>query len=171
MPLPAFVLESDGADVVAASLARAVHAAMHAAADPPYHAVKLRSTLGKQLHGGSGSRGGIGSPAALGALSLADLQVRLISAVPESCKPGSLRIQSAVGSSSEAASRSAPAQAEGGTHSRRSPFPAHFPAAPTSQELCLGFQKDLQSVFSTAVPLAKVSAMTARLREVSKTCR
>ena len=169
VPLPAFVLESDGADVVAARLARAVHAAM--AADPPYHAVKLKSTLGKQLHGGGGSRGGIGSPAALGALSLADLQVRLISAVPKSCKPGSLRIQSAVGSSSEAASRSAPAQSEGGTHSRRSPFLVHFPAAPTSQELCLGYQKDLQSVFSTAVPLAKVSAMTARLREVSKTCR
>lgn len=72
-PPPPFVLESAAADVVVARLERAVHAAM--AAEPPYDGIKLRSTLGKQLYGGGGGRGGIASPAALGRLSLADLQV------------------------------------------------------------------------------------------------
>ncbi|PRW39095.1 Glyoxalase bleomycin resistance dioxygenase isoform B [Chlorella sorokiniana] len=69
--LPPFVFES-GEDVVAACLAHAMHAALGVV--PPYQAIKLRSTLGKQLFGCGGARGGIRSPAVLGALSMADLQ-------------------------------------------------------------------------------------------------
>lgn len=48
----------------------------------------------------------------------------------------------------------------------KTPCPAPPPARPLPQELSLGYQKDLQGVFSTGVPVAKVPLMVDRLKEV-----
>lgn len=168
-PLPPFVLEAEAGEIAVARLARAVHAAL--AAEPPYHAVKLRSTLGKQLFSGGGARGGISSPAALGTLSLADLQVSwswvavsafLMTAGLLGLNQALLHGPSCMGG-------------PGGTCSQAGRLMHPLPLPRSSmlkclclscQELSLGYQKDLQGVYSNGVPLAGVTAMVKRLREV-----